>query len=66
MSTVPEIEAAIQKLPPEQFAQVRDWIAAIDAQRWDTQLEADSASGKLDALGAQAIKEFKDGRCTDL
>jgi hypothetical protein len=66
MSTVPEIEAAIQKLPPEQFAQVRDWIAAIDAQRWDTQLEADAASGKLDALGAKAIKDFKEGRCTDL
>jgi len=54
MSTVPEIEAAIQKLPPEQFAQVRDWIAAVDAKRWDTQIEADTAAGKLDALGAKA------------
>jgi hypothetical protein len=66
MSTIAEIEAAIQKLPPEQFAQVRDWIAALDAQRWDAQLEADAASGKLDTLGASALKEFKEGRCTDL
>jgi len=66
MSTVPEIEAAIQKLPREQFAQVRDWIAALDAQRWDTELEADAAAGKLDALAAKAIKDFKEGRCTDL
>jgi len=66
MSTVPEIEAAIQKLPPEQFAQVRDWIAAVDAKRWDAQFEADVASGKLDGLAARAIKDLKEGRCTDL
>jgi hypothetical protein len=66
MSTIAEIEAAIQKLPPDQFAQVRDWIAALDAQRWDAQLEADAASGKLDALGAKAIKDFQEGGCTDL
>jgi hypothetical protein len=66
MSTIAEIEAAIQKLPPEQFAQVRDWIAALDAQRWDAQLDADVRGGKLDALGTKALKEFKEGRCTDL
>jgi hypothetical protein len=66
MSTVTDIEKAIQKLPPEQFAQVRDWIAALDGQRWDAQLEADAAAGKLDAMGAKAIEDFKKGRCTDL
>jgi len=66
MSSVTEIEAAIKKLPPEQFAQVRDWIAALDAQRWDAQFEADVAAGKLDKLAAKAIKDFKEGRCTDL
>ena len=66
MSTVTEIEAAIKKLPPEQFAELRDWIAALDAQRWDAQMEADAAAGKLDKLAAKAIKDFKEGRCTGL
>ncbi len=28
MSTVPEIEAALDRLPPEQLREVGDWIAA--------------------------------------
>src|SRR4051812_6678636 len=66
MSSVTEIEAAIQKLPPEQFAQLRDWVAALDAKRWDAQIEADAVAGKLDSFAAQAIKDFKEGRCTGL
>ena len=66
MSSVAEIEAAIKKLTHEEFAQVRNWIATLDAQRWDVQLEADAAAGKLDALGAKAIEDCKNGYCNEL
>jgi hypothetical protein len=45
---------------------VRNWIAVISAERWDNQLEDDAANGILGALAADAIKAFKEGRCTDL
>ncbi|GCL49829.1 hypothetical protein NIES3804_13870 [Microcystis aeruginosa NIES-3804] len=66
MSTIEQIEAAILTLPPEQFQQLRQWILEIDYQRWDEQLEQDIADGKLEALAAEAIAEFKAGHCREL
>ena len=65
MRTIAEIKAIIEKLPPEQFAQLRDWVLELDAERWDAQLETDAAAGKLDALAARAIKDLSAHRCTD-
>jgi len=66
MSTIEQIEAAILTLPPEQFQQLRQWILEIDYQHWDEQLEKDIADGKLEALAAEAIAEFKVGHCREL
>jgi len=66
VNTADQIKSAIEKLPREPFAKVRDWIAGLDADRWVAQLEADAAAGKLDAAAANAIRDFQDGRCTDL
>jgi hypothetical protein len=33
---------------------------------WDEQLEKDVQSGKLDHLADQALKDLKEGRCTEL
>ncbi|MFM6220487.1 MAG: hypothetical protein ACKPDM_08980 [Dolichospermum sp.] len=66
MSTIEQIEAAILTLPPKQFQQLRQWILEIDYQRWDEQLEKDIADGKLEALAAEAIAEFKAGHCREL
>jgi hypothetical protein len=66
MSTVVEIEEAIQKLPPAELARLREWFARFDAAQWDRQFEADAAAGRLDALADEAISDLRQGRCTGL
>ncbi|HEY7087853.1 MAG TPA: hypothetical protein VH518_07160 [Tepidisphaeraceae bacterium] len=66
MATVKEIEQAVQKLAPEELAAFRAWFAEFDGQLWDRQFERDASSGALDALAEEALKDLKDGRCTEL
>jgi hypothetical protein len=65
MSIVEELEAAVQRLSPEDRAAFRAWFAEFDAQEWDRQLEADAAAGRLDWLVAEALVDRQAGRCTD-
>ena len=66
MSTITEIEKAIRKLPPKDLAALRKWFAEFDAEMWDRQFEDDVKEGRLDKLAQKALKDFKEGRCTDL
>ena len=66
MATVDQIESAILQLSSDEFRQLREWLAEVDWQRWDEQLEKDVAAGRLDALAVEAIEEFKAGRCRKL
>jgi hypothetical protein len=54
MSTVEELEAAVQQLSPEDRAAFRAWFAEFDANEWDQQLDADVAAGRLDWLVDEA------------
>ena len=65
MSGVSEIEQAVQKLGPEELAKFREWFAQFDAASWDRQFEQDVAAGRLDALADHALRDLRDGRCTD-
>jgi hypothetical protein len=58
MSTLEQIEAAILTLPSNEFNRLRQWLADVDYQRWDEQLERDINEGKLDALAEEAIADF--------
>jgi hypothetical protein len=62
MRKVEEIEAQIKALPREEFAELRDWLLEQDWSAWDAQIEADSKSGKLDKLVAEAKAEYKSGK----
>lgn len=66
MNNVEEIERAVQQLSPDELAAFRAWFTEFDAERWDKQLEADAAAGKLDWLADEALRDMRDGRCTDL
>ncbi len=66
MSTVQEIENAVRSLAPEDLAAFRAWFAEFDAGAWDRQIEADVAAGRLDALAEEALRDLREGRCTDL
>jgi hypothetical protein len=66
MSTIQEIEDAIQKLPDADLAAFRAWFAQFDADAWDRQFEQDVAAGRLDELAEEALRDLREGRCTDL
>ncbi len=61
MTTVKEIEAAIERLPSDQFAKIHDWIVEKDWEKWDAQIERDSGKGKLDFLIDEARKDAESG-----
>jgi len=65
MSTVEEIEVAIQRLAPADRAAFRAWFAEFDAAEWDRQIAADEAAGKLDWLVQEGLDDLDAGRCTD-
>jgi hypothetical protein len=65
MSTVEELEAAVQQLSPEDRAAFRAWFSQFDADEWDRKLDADVAAGRLDWLVAEALADRQAGRCTD-
>jgi hypothetical protein len=65
MSTVEEIEAAIQQLSPDEMAAFRAWYAEFDAAAWDRQIAEDEAAGRLDWLINEALDDLDAGRCTD-
>ena len=66
MSTVPEIEAAIQKLSPVELEEFRKWFQDFDADAWDRQLETDVEAGRLDGLADEALADLRKGQCRDL
>ncbi len=61
MTTVKEIEQAIERLPDEEFAQLRNRIVQRDWKNWDAQIEHDSAIGKLDVLIEEAHRDVASG-----
>jgi hypothetical protein len=66
MSTLQEIEKAVQELSPDQLAAFRAWFVEYDQTLWDRQLERDIESGRLDSLANEAIEDLRNGRCSDL
>ncbi|GEP43452.1 hypothetical protein [Brevifollis gellanilyticus] len=66
MSTLLEIEQAIEKLPESEFRELHRWVAERDAGRWDEQIAADAAAGKFDGLRARITADYRAGACRDL
>ena len=63
MAQVDQIKSDIEDLSPEDFAQLREWLAEKDWQLWDEQLEKDVASGKLEFLREEAEAAKARARC---
>ena len=66
MSEVEKLAERIEKLSPEELKKFRAWLAEFDARLWDAQIEADAKAGKLDALAAEALAEYKAGKTREL
>ena len=61
-----ELEGQIKTLSSNELQELRAWLAGYDAEVWDRQFQADAVSGRLDSLADQALKDFSEGRSTDL
>jgi hypothetical protein len=59
MSTVQEIESAIEKLSDDQVGEIRAWL-------FDREISRDAASGLLDSLADEAIGDVRTGRASQL
>ena len=66
MGSVKSIEKAVASLPPSELAEFRRWFAEFDANAWDEQIEQDAAAGKLDALAAEALADYRAGSVREL
>jgi len=66
MSTVKEIQSAIESLPHKEYMHLLTWIHERDWKEWDRHLENDAASGRLDFLVKEAKEEKKKGKLKEL
>lgn len=66
MSTVEDIERAVERLPADQLARFRVWFAAFDATRFDERIARDAVAGKLDSLAQDALAEHERGGSREL
>jgi hypothetical protein len=55
MSTVQEIEKAIEKLNDQEVAQLREWL-------WDRDIGRDAKAGRFDSLAQEALSEHREGK----
>ena len=62
MSTVGEIEHAVQKRSRNDLTAFRDWFLGFDAAAWDKQFQEDVAAGHLDALADEAVRDTRERR----
>ena len=54
MASVEDIEDAITKLSPEDYARFLEWFRERDQLVWDDQMDRDAAAGKLSFLRREA------------
>lgn len=59
VSTVQEIEAAIKRLPREEFLKLHTRLQHRFDDEWDQQMEADAKAGRLDHLAKEAIADYR-------
>lgn len=59
MSTIQEIETAIEKLSDDDVTELKAWL-------WDREIEADAATGRLDELADEALSEHRAGKTRPL
>jgi hypothetical protein len=66
MRKVEHIEQQIRELSSAEFSELRDWVMAQDWLAWDSKIDADARSGKLNDLVAEAKDEYGSGKARKL
>jgi hypothetical protein len=66
MSSVKDIESAIEQLDDNSLRQLSNWFEDYLAEKWENRFAADVKAGKLDKLGNAADRAFEQGKCRPL
>jgi len=61
MANVERLQAEIESLSEEECSRLRQWFSEKYWGQWDTQIEADSESGKMNFLVKEALDEKSKG-----
>ena len=61
MSTVAEIKEAIARLSPREYCELMAELHPYPDDEWDSQMKADAAAGKFDAINRRALAEHEAG-----
>lgn len=62
MTKLEQIEKNVVDLDPDDFKAFAEWFEALQAARWDKQIETDVSFGKLDQLADKALADFRAGK----
>ena len=65
MTTVEEIEQAVERLTPSDFDRLASWVSTRYHELWKRQMDDGAASGKLDFLFKEAAAERAAGSLHD-
>ena len=66
MVKLEDIEAAVEKLSPEELKRFRAWLDEFEGRLFDEKIARDAKAGKLDKLEAKAIAEDDAGTTSEL
>ena len=66
MSTVKDIESAIEQLDDDSLEKLSGWFEDYLAEKWENRFAADVKAGKLDKLGEAADRAFEQGKSRPL
>ena len=62
MNTLEEIKKAVERLPLEDFVELKNWIMEFYWKKWNGEIEKHSQEGVLDFLIEEALEEGEEVR----
>jgi hypothetical protein len=66
MTKVQALEEEIERLSPEELAELRVWLDEREAEAWDREIERDAASGKLKKLFEKSVIDHRAGKSREI
>jgi hypothetical protein len=66
MTSLEDIEKAVERLSPEKLVEFRAWFEQFDAALFDSRLEHDLRAGQLRHYAAEALRAFHEGRTKEI
>lgn len=66
MTRIQKLEQEIRRLAPSELVAFRKWFEDYDSDQWDSQIEEDALTGKLDRLAQKALADHKAGKTNEI